>query len=205
MKSNQRQHGKRIESSFTPNRPDETDWEARWAPYDPPTYQAVLDLIQPADVVLEIGAGDFGLARQIARVARQVIAIEIQEALYRQAMATPAAHLPDNLIMVLGDARMVPIPPGITTGVLLMRHCRHFRLYAEKLKAAGYRSLITNARWRMGVEQVLLQAPRLSYREIKMGWYACWCGKAGFKPGPAEQYTPELDAVISEVTDCPDC
>ena len=46
--------------------------------------------------------------------------------------------------MVLGDAQMVPIPPGITTGVLLMRHCRHFTHYRSKLERAGCRRLITN-------------------------------------------------------------
>ena len=30
-----------------------------YAPYDQPTYQAVLELLKPEDVVLDIGAGDF--------------------------------------------------------------------------------------------------------------------------------------------------
>lgn len=202
--TDQRQEDHRNRSDFIQNGWTEAEWEARWAPYDPPTYQAVLDFINPEDIVLEIGAGDLRLARQIAGIARQVFAIEIQEALYRQADSSSVA-LPENLILISSDARLVPFPSEITGAVLLMRHCRHFRLYADKLKAAGCQKLITNSRWKMGVEQVLLHAPRLSYEDIEMGWYACWCGAAGFKPGPAERYTPELDATVSEVTNCPAC
>jgi hypothetical protein len=31
------------------------DWEAMWAPYDADTYTAVLQLISPEDVILDIG------------------------------------------------------------------------------------------------------------------------------------------------------
>jgi len=47
-------------------------WEALWAPYDGPTYRDVLSRLQSNDVVLEIGAGDLRLARQIAQVAKKV-------------------------------------------------------------------------------------------------------------------------------------
>ena len=51
----------------------EATWEAMFAPYDQPTYQAVLDQIQPHDIILDIGAGDLRLARQMAQIARQGI------------------------------------------------------------------------------------------------------------------------------------
>jgi hypothetical protein len=63
-----------------------------------------------------------------------------------------------NLVVIHGDARYVAFPNGITTAVLLMRHCTHFDLYVKKLQAVGCRTLITNARWRSGVEVIDLHA-----------------------------------------------
>lgn len=179
-------------------------WEASWAAYDEATYRDVLAAIGRQDTVYEIGAGDLRLARRMAAIARRVYAVEIQEPLLAQ-VCRSEEPLPANLIVQCGDARVMPVPTGTTVGVLLMRHCTHFQLYAQKLKLAGAQALITNARWKMGVERVLLQERRLPYRDVEMGWYACWCGVVGFKSGPAERLTPELEAVVYEVQDCPQC
>ncbi len=184
---------------------DETAWEGLWAPYDQPTYQAVLEMLTPDDIVLEIGAGDLRLAIQMAKAAQKVYAIEIQEPLLDRALNSASEPLPGNLIVLCGDARCLPFPSGIITGVLLMRHCTHFNLYVNKLKRAGCQRLITNARWRMGVEMILLQEPRAPFDKVPMGWYACWCGAVGFKPGPAGLFTPDQDAAVHEVTDCLHC
>jgi len=179
----------------------EVDWESRWAPYDPPTYQAVLDELNSNDIVLEIGAGDLRLACQMALICKKVYAIEIQTGLVQPG----SPFLPDNLISILGDALEIPFPAEITTAVLLMRHCTHFHLYTNKLKAAGCQRLITNARWRMGVETIQLQKPRQAYEDISIGWYACWCGATGFIIGNANLLNPEVEATIHEVVDCPQC
>lgn len=171
-----------------------------YAPYDQPTYQAVLDQLTASDVVLDIGAGDLRLARQMARIAWAVYAIEINPQVMYQADPLPA-----NVIPICGDARWLAFPVDITVGVLLMRHCTHFRFYLQKLREAGATRLITNARWHMSVEEVDLQAERTSFSEMSMGWYACACGATGFKEGPAEQWSAELDRVIHEVTNCPQC
>jgi hypothetical protein len=183
---------------------DGLPWDRRWAPYDQPTYRAVLDLILPGDVVLEIGAGDLRLARQIAGVARQVVALEIQKVLFQPALLT-GHTLPGNLSIIQGDARSLPFRSGFNAAVLLMRHCIYFRQFMESLIAIGCERLITNARWRMGVEQILLPVARIPYRDVKIGWYACWCGAAGFKPGPVGELTAELDRITAEVSDCPQC
>lgn len=192
------------------------EWERWWAPYDEPTYQAVLDHIQPDDVVLEIGAGDLRLARRLARKARLVHAIEINSAIeINPSLATFAPRYQpvdnvqetqvNNLRLIWTDAYQHPFPPGITVGVLLMRHCQNFRLLADKLLATGARRLITNARWGLGVELVDLLAPRSAYASVQYGWYACWCGATGFVPGPPEDLTPEVEAKIHEVASCPVC
>lgn len=180
------------------------DWELRWAPYDSPTYQLALDQLTAHDIVLEIGAGDLRLARQMAERVCKVYALEINPLTLDQGLAS-SPPLPASLIPIPADAQSFDFPRGITVGVLLMRHCTHFRLYAEKLREAGCKRLITNARWGMNVETVDLQSPRVSYDHLEIGWYACWCGAAGFKAGPPERLTPETEAAIHEVTNCPNC
>ena len=184
--------------------PSVSDWEAMHAPYDRQTYQAVLDQLEPVDVILDIGAGDLRLARQMARLVRKVYAVEIDPRVLEQAYASPGP-LPASLIPVCADARALHFPNGITTGVLLMRHCTCFRLYAEKLQKVGAARLITNARWHLGVEVLDLRVERQSFAEAGMGWYACICGGAGFKEGPAEEWTFEMDHFVNEVSGCPRC
>ena len=182
----------------------DSNWEYRWAPYDSPTYQTVLEQLQPNDVVLDIGAGDLRLARQMAAIVRKVYSIEINPEVLNQGLEE-IAPLPGNLIAICADARTMDFPSEIKVGILLMRYCTHFTEYAGKLRVVGCRRLITNARWHMGVETVDLLAPRIAFEQVKIGWYACWCGAVGFKNGPAELLTPETDAIIHEVIDCPDC
>ena len=185
--------------------PVQDDWEKIWAPSDEATYQSVLAHIQAEDVIVDIGAGDLRLSIRMAKIARRVYAIEIQEALLRRGLEGQTCSLPGNLVAIQGDASSWQIPNGTTVGVLLMRHCNHFRLYAEKLKVADCRRLITNARWRMGVEVVQLQATRIDYGQVEIGWYACWCGSSGFIPGPVEYLTPEVYSTVHEVIRCPSC
>jgi hypothetical protein len=175
-------------------------WEAMHAPYDQPTYQAVLDQLGSEEIILEIGAGDLRLSRQMAKVCQKVYALEIHAHLLGQPDPLPA-----NLIAICADARAADFPTDITSGVLMMRHCTCFGLYAERLRAAGAMRLITNARWRMGVEVVQLWSQRLSFAEAGMGWYACFCGATGFKEGPAEHWSFEMDRITNEVSNCPQC
>lgn len=184
---------------------DNSTWELMWAPYDQKTYQFVLEHIHAEDIVLEIGAGDLRLSIQIARIAQHVTAIEIHRELLEWALSDYSVNLPTNLTILSGDACLLPFPPNISVGVLLMRHCTHFALYASKLKSTGCKSIITNARWRLGVEIVDLQAARQPFNNIGMGWYACQCGAVGFIPGPVENYTLELDQYVNEVFACPQC
>jgi hypothetical protein len=182
----------------------EAAWETLHAAYDQSTYQAVLGQVRSSDVILDIGAGDLRLARRMARIARKVYAVEINAEVLDRAYLSPDP-LPATLIPIHADARSWEFPCDITAGVLLMRHCTCFRLYAEKLQIAGAAHLITNARWRMAVETVNLQGERTSFASVGMGWFACLCGKTGFKEGPAEQWTPEMDNIVHEVSGCPQC
>jgi SAM-dependent methyltransferase len=181
-----------------------SDWELMFAPYDQSTYQAVLDRLKPDDVILEIGAGDLRLARRMARIVQKVYAVEINPQVQDQARAL-SGQLPANLIPICADARALDFPSDITAGVLLMRHCTSFRLYAENLQRTGATRLITNARWHMDVEMVNLLAQRKRFTDAGMGWYACICGGTGFKEGPAEHWSLEMDRITNEVSNCPQC
>src|SRR5215208_3156094 len=181
-----------------------TDWEAMYAPYDQSTYQAVLALLKPQDIVLDIGAGNLQFSRRMAQVTSKVYAVEVNASLLQQGLDSSTA-LPDNLIPIPADARKLDVPTGISVGVLLMRHCTHFRYYSTKLRLAGAERLITNARWRMNVEEVNLQGEGTSFNNTAMGWYACSCGATGFKTGPIEQWSSEMDQETHEVIDCPQC
>jgi hypothetical protein len=178
------------------------DWERHWAPYDEPTYQAVLEWVGSKDVVIDIGAGDFRLAYRLAGCAQKCYAIEINQTLTAIAEASPR---PENLSIIYADAYRYPFPEGITLAVMLMRHCRRFQVIADRLLEAGCRRLITNARWGVGVELIDLGAIRRPYSTLSMGWYACWCGATGFIPGPADRLTPDIEKTIQEAFDCPIC
>lgn len=174
-------------------------WESAWAPYDDSTYDAALEALGPDDVVLDIGAGDLRFARRAAARAWRVIAVE------QRADLVGSDPLPTNLEVVIADALSWSFPQAITVGVLLMRHCAHYRDYAVRLRAAGATRLITNARWGMGVEVIDLQAPRLPFTSIGSSWYACDCGAVGFAPGPAEAITTESLEAVAHVASCPLC
>lgn len=175
-------------------------WETAWAPYDQATYEAVLDFLRPADAVIEIGAGDLRLACQMAARVRQVTAIEINSTV----LALAPHKLPVNLHVVCGDARTLAYPRA-SVGVLLMRHCTHFPLYVTRLRSAGCSRLVTNARWRMGVELLDLELSRLAYALFQGGWYACSCGAVGFKACSPDDITSENAMACTEVSACPAC
>jgi hypothetical protein len=176
-------------------------WEAAWSPYDEDTYRFVLDHVGPEDIVLEIGAGDLRLARRLAMVTQHVIAIELNPAV----LTRNTQPRPSNLSVVCADARRILFPQDITVGVLLMRHCEHFRLYVDRLRAVGCRRLITNARWGMGVEVVNL-GPAPSFQKARAGWYACKCGAVGIVPGTRPDDFAGLDDLVAqEVECCPNC
>jgi hypothetical protein len=137
----------------------------------------------------------------MAAKARQVYAWEIQV----EMLAENCVNLPSNLAVYGTDACFEPVPNNVTVAVLLMRHCQHFMIYAKKLRAAGCQRLLTNARWGMNVELIDLQSPRMLYTAMPMGWFACWCGHTGFKAGPAERLTWEMETAVTEVIFCPNC
>ncbi|WP_347244854.1 hypothetical protein [Thermogutta sp.] len=176
------------------------EWEARFSRYDEETYQAVLERVGSDDVVVEIGAGDLYLALRIAQQASRVYAVEVNPLIVGAALTAIGFSLPRNLQVVCANALDFPFPPGVTIAVLLMRHCPHFSEYFDRLQAAGCRWLLTNARWKCGVEAIDLQAPRVPFEQVDEGWYACRCGAIGYVGMGVRANTPPW-----EVANCPRC
>jgi SAM-dependent methyltransferase len=176
------------------------DWEGWFSPYDDETYNAVLDHVAADDVVLEIGAGDLRLALRMAERARRVHAVEVNPLVIGPALEMIGLCLPRNLHVTCANALDVPVPPGVSVAVLLMRHCQHFGQYFERLRTAGCRRLLTNARWKSGVEVVDLTAPRLPFEQVHEGWYACRCGAIGYVGSGERGNAPPV-----EVVGCPAC
>jgi SAM-dependent methyltransferase len=181
-------------------RHDLSDWEGWFHPYDDETYGLVLRDINDSDTVLDIGAGDLRLALQMATRARRVYAVEVNPLLVGVALGEIGLDLPRNLHVICANALDVPIPPDVTVAVLLMRHCQHFAAYFDRLQAAGCQRLITNVRWKSGLEVIDLTSPRVPFDRAQEGWYACRCGEVGYV-GQGER--SEESAV--EVFDCPSC
>ncbi len=190
------------------------DWELLWAPYEEEIYAWILDRLEPGERVLDIGAGDLRLSWRMVERGCQVIAVERQWSLLVRSLRTLGVHpgalrweqpfqAREGLIVVWADARTWPFPP-VESAVLLMRHCTAFPLYVRKLRNAGCRRLFTNARWRMGVEQIDL-GPALSFEKVPAGWYACRCGAVGFREGPPEIIDAAVLDQVWEVENCPAC
>lgn len=181
-----------------------TEWEKIWSPYDESLYMEVLSSIFYEDVVVDIGAGDLRLSLRIAEKCNYVYALEINPDVVQKGINNKSP-LPQNLQVLNVDARYYPFPNGITTGVLLMRHCKHVKHYINKLKDAGAGRLITNARWRLGVEIIYLNSPRIEYDDLIIGSFACLCGSVGFKPGDINFLFPGIENIVNEVVNCPEC
>lgn len=177
-----------------------TDWESWYSPYDEATYLQVLENIDQEDIVLEIGAGDLRLALQMAERAQRVYAVEVNPLVLGPALGTIGLRLPRNLHVVCANALDFPVPAGVTVAVLLMRHCQHFQQYFDRLQAANCCRLLTNARWKSGVEVVDLTAPHVSFEQVHEGWYACRCGAVGYVGSGAR-----VDAPSTEVAACRAC
>jgi hypothetical protein len=179
------------------------DWAGMWAPYDEGTYQAALDYLEPGSFVLDIGAGDLRLAARAVEKGCRVIALERQLAVIRR--APPDVLNLEQLHIVAADARDHPFPPGLDVALLLMRYCEDFACYVRKLRACGCPKLITNARWRMGVECIPLQ-PGEAFRADRVGWYACVrCGRTAFITGQVDRLAPGVDLEYVNVEGCPHC
>ena len=177
-----------------------SDWEGWFSTYDETVYEAVLRDVGGGDRVLDLGAGDLRLALRMAERAERVYAVEVNPVVVAHALDGIGLDLPRNLHVICANALDVAVPPDVTMAVLLMRHCRHFRAYVDRLVEAGCSRLVTNARWGMGVERIDLTRTPVAFDEVREGWYACRCGATGYS-GTGERPLGQ----VTEVASCLRC
>jgi SAM-dependent methyltransferase len=102
---------------------------------DDPTLDALRALVQPADLVLDIGAGGGRFALPLANVARGVIAIDASEGMLRVLRESMAEHAIDNIEVVSGrwpavagnlgevvSGRWPAVAGNVSADVALMSH-----------------------------------------------------------------------------------
>jgi len=179
---------------------DLSEWEGWFSPYDEEVHSQVLQNVDECDEVLDLGAGDLRLALRMAERVQRVYAVEVSPIVLGAALREIGFALPRNLHVICANALDVAIPPGVTVAVLLMRHCHHFSEYFDRLQAAGCSRLITNARWKNGVELIDLTRSRVCFDRVQEGWFACRCGAVGYVGlGERSQTLPV------EVSHCPTC
>ncbi len=179
------------------------DWSSWWAPYTDDIYREALAALRPGQTILDIGAGDLRFARRAAALGCRVIVVEMQMSVVQSGIGR--GPLPDGLSVIVADARDWPFPSGLDAAVLLMQYCTDYALYVRKLRAVGCPLLLTNARWRFGVEAIPL-APAAPYRADRIGWFACVpCGHTGFTPGDPVLITEEVAEHVANVEGCPAC
>ncbi|MCK4377388.1 MAG: rRNA adenine methyltransferase [Actinomycetia bacterium] len=178
-------------------------WEGWFSPYDDEIYKKVLKNIKKEDVVLDIGAGDLRLSLQIAMRVKMVYAIEVNPKVLGSALKIIGFDLPRNLVAICANAMDISFPKEITIAVLLMRHCQHFMDYVIKLRSTNCKNLITNIRWKTGVESINLTVNGENFSQFKNGWYACKCGAIGFFS--YDNNIIEQNFPIHEVENCPHC
>jgi hypothetical protein len=175
-------------------------WEGWFSPYDDQTYDDVLSHFASDDVVIDIGAGDLRLALCMAERTQRVYAVEVNPLVVSAALEIIGLDLPRNLHVICSNALDLRIPRDVTVAVLLMRHCQHFATYFDRLQTAGCQRLLTNARWKSGIELIDLTTPGLAFQDLHEGWYACRCGATGYVGTGTRP-----DGVPVEVTGCPAC
>jgi len=85
-------------------------------------YSKVLRFIEPNDVVLDIGAGNFALDFLLSERCKKVYAVEVNPTVVKDALDLIGMNLPRNLIIICGNGLDFPIPKDVNTLVMLLRH-----------------------------------------------------------------------------------
>lgn len=99
-------------------------WEIFFHP-ETRNYRGVLNKITPNDVIFDIGAGDFRFDLILSLKVKKVYAIEINPIIVAESLAIIGYHLPENLVIICGNAFMLEIPSDVTVIICLMIHRQH--------------------------------------------------------------------------------
>lgn len=96
-------------------------WEIFFCP-ETYNYPFVIENIRPFDVVYDACAGDLRLDLVLSQKCSKVYAVEIDPRIIGKAIEIIGFDMPSNLIPICTDALEFPLPPDVTTIVILHRH-----------------------------------------------------------------------------------
>jgi hypothetical protein len=94
--------------------------ESFWVPHRE-EYHEVLDFLRPDDVLCDMGAGDARMAWLASRRCRKVYAVEISPLVLKGAFRLIRWEIPPNLVLVLADWNVFPVPADVTVVSCLVR------------------------------------------------------------------------------------
>ncbi len=95
------------------------------------TYDAMLDLLKPSDVICDMGAGDLRFAWRAAKKCKKVYAVEMCPMTLWRGMQVISWKMPRNLIPVCADWRDFPVPADVSV-IVCMVNIDHKELPLEE-------------------------------------------------------------------------
>ena len=88
-------------------------------------YGQVLKMLSKDDVVFDVGAGDLRFSLMMSQKVKKVYAVEINPLILGDALKIIGYDLPENLIVICGNAWKMQLPPDVTCIVCLMLTRQH--------------------------------------------------------------------------------
>lgn len=118
---------------------------------DRASHEAMIRLskVQPSDRVLEVACGPGFVALLFAERAREVVGLDLTEALLQQARQRQRERGLHNLQFVQGDAEQLPFPDGTFTIVACHKAFHHFS-NPQKVLREIHRVLVPGGRFVLG-------------------------------------------------------
>lgn len=99
-------------------------WEAFFVP-EVFYYDDVLKSLKPNDVVFDVGAGDLRFDLMLSEKVSKVYAVEVNPTILADALKIIGYDLPNNLIVICGNAFRMELPSDVTVVTCLMIHRNH--------------------------------------------------------------------------------
>lgn len=88
-------------------------------------YEEVLSMVSQDDVVFDVGAGDLRFDIMLSEKAKKVYAVEINPILLGESLKLIGYDMPENVVVICGNAFEMELPNDTTVVTCLMIHRQH--------------------------------------------------------------------------------
>lgn len=99
-------------------------WEVFFVP-EVTNYNDCLSKLNPDDIVFDVGAGDLRFDLVMAEKVMKVYAVEINPKILASSLRIIGYDLPENLVVICGNAFDMELPGDVTAVTCLMIHRKH--------------------------------------------------------------------------------